>query len=90
MTTKNKTTNTVRIPYEASPTEMATVAEIKNHLYAAFGRTQNISTQDALTFSVLVAAEVLELSNSYAMAMPHPSTASQTRLARLLQHPVKG
>lgn len=45
MTTKNKTTNTVRIPYEASPTEMATVAEIKNHLYAAFGRTLNISTQ---------------------------------------------
>ena len=90
MTDKKQTKKTARVPYDASPTELATIAEIKNHLHAAYGRVPTITTQDALTFSVLVACEVLELSERYAMAMPHPVVASETRLARHMKHPVHG
>lgn len=86
----NKTAQVNRVAYEASPTEMATIAQIQNHLSNAFGKHATITTQDAITFSVLVACEVLDICQSYSSAMPNPDTASETRLARHLKYPVRG
>lgn len=79
-----------RVAYEASSAELATINEIQNHLSVAFGKQANISTQDAITFAVLVSAEVLDICSSYKAAMPNPEVAKQTRLGRHLKHQIQG
>ena len=79
-----------RVAYEASPTELATINEIQSHLTNAFGKRATVTTQDAITYAVLVATEVLDACPTYKAAMPNPDVANQTRLSRHLKHLVHG
>ena len=83
-------TNASRVAYEASSAELATINEIQLHLATAFGKRANITKQDAITYAILVANEVLDVSSTYKAAMPDPHMALQTRLGRHLKHPVIG
>ena len=83
-------TNTTRVAYEASSAEVATINEIQSHLATAFGKQTTVTTQDAITYAVLVAVEVLDVCPSYKAAMPNPDIAHQTRLSRHLQNIIQG
>ena len=73
-----------RVSYDASETELATIAQIKTHLSKAFGKDYAITNADVLTYSLLTASELLEECQSYAQAMPYEHSVQGTRLERFL------
>ena len=78
--------NNQRMAYEASALEVLLLESTQQQLQHALGKSAKVSIQDAITYSVLVAAEVLESSSTYAEAMPNPHSANQTRLKRHFKH----
>ena len=76
-----------RIPYEANEHEVAILDFIKHHLQSAFGKQQKVTNADAVTYSLLIAQEVLEDSPTYLDAMPYDFHTINTRLARFFDLP---
>ena len=73
-----------RVSYDASETELATIAQIKTHLSTAFGKEYAVTNADVLTYSLLTASELLEECQHYAQAMPYQYSIQGTRLERFL------
>ena len=73
-----------RVSYDASETELATIAQIKTHLSKALGKDYAITNADVLTYSLLTASELLEECQSYVQAMPYEYSVQGTRLERFL------
>ena len=73
-----------RVSYDASETELATIAQIKAHLSTAFGKEYAVTNADVLTYSLLTASELLEECQHYAQAMPYQYSIQGTRLERFL------
>ena len=73
-----------RVSYDASETELATIAQIKTHLSTAFGKEYAVTNADVLTYSLLTASELLEECQHYAQAMPYQFSIQGTRLERFL------
>ena len=73
-----------RVSYDASETELATIAQIKHHLSKAFGKGYAVTNADVLTYSLLTASELLEECQNYSQAMPYQHHVEGTRLERLL------
>jgi hypothetical protein len=73
-----------RVSYDASETELATIAQIKTHLSTAFGKEYVVTNADVLTYSLLTASELLEECQHYAQAMPYQYSIQGTRLERFL------
>ena len=73
-----------RVSYDASETELATIAQIKTPLSNAFGKDYSVTNADVLTYSLLTASELLEECQHYAQAMPYQHSVEGTRLERLM------
>lgn len=73
-----------RVSYDASETELATIAQIKHHLSLAFGKEYAVTNADVLTYALLTASELLEECEHYGQAMPYQHSARGTRLERLM------
>ena len=73
-----------RVSYDASETELATIAQIKTHLSKAFGKEYSVTNADVLTYSLLTASELLEECQHYSQAMPYQYSLQGTRLERFL------
>jgi hypothetical protein len=76
-----------RIPYEANEHELALLDFIKQHLQSAFGKHQKVTNADAVTYSLLIAHEILDEAATYTEAMPYEYNVQHTRLARFLDLP---
>lgn len=71
-----------RVAYEPAAAELLALQELRHHLTAALGKQAKVSLQDAITYSVLVASEVMDCAENYGAAMPNSEMAAQTRLGR--------